>query len=79
MEDYKKWELDWVNTLTANMVRIFFAFLILIYIIFTISFIGNIDNDNTKIIALIVYMFSVVKLLSWIGYPTLEYKLRKKK
>ena len=79
IEDYKRFELDWKNTLLANIIGILFIFVAIIYIFFTLSFISSINNDNTKIIALIVFMFSTIKIITFIGYPTLQYKLREKK
>ena len=79
MEDYRDMQLDVRSTLIANLFHMFLGFIILIYIIFIVNFIGEIEDASIQIIALIVFMFSTVKLLSWCGYPTIEYKPRNKK
>ena len=76
MEDNKDFELDVKKTLIAN---IFYSILLLFmftFMFFTLKFIFilSIINPDTQLIALIVYMFSVIGLLAWIGYPDLQFK-----
>lgn len=79
INDYKKWELDIRNTIIANLFGFSFMCVVFLYIVFTISFISEINDINTKLIGLIVFMFSVIKLMQFIGHPYLEYKERRKK
>jgi len=74
MEDFKEFELDIKKTL---MVNIFYSLLLMFigfYMFFTLKFLTTITDPNTQVIALIVYMFSLIKLLGWVGYPDLQFK-----
>jgi len=76
LEDRQKWMLDWKSTLLSNSFLIFFLILVFVYMWYTLAFVTSIENENTQLIALIVYMFSVLKLLTMTGQPTIHYKER---
>lgn len=77
-EFYKKWKVDIWNTLFANIVPMLFLFVVFTYIHLTLDFLNSIeDNINMQLIALLVYIFSVVKILSYVRVDRLQYKRRK--
>jgi uncharacterized membrane protein YdbT with pleckstrin-like domain len=78
MEEYKNYKVDIKNTILANIPFIFFGLIVISFLFFVSIFLGKIEDPNTQLIALIVFMFTFIKLVSFIGYPQMHYKLRDK-
>lgn len=66
-----KFKIDWEKTGLSLFIMLFFGILVLVYIITYADLTETIEDQSIKVIALIVFSFSVVKLVSWIGYPTI--------
>ena len=76
IEDYDKYVLDVERTAFSNIPFAIYVILISMFIIKGFIFLDSLASDDTKVLGLIVFLFSVVKLFGWVGSPNLEYKPR---
>jgi hypothetical protein len=76
--DLKDVVLDWKQTLFSNMVTIMFMGLIALFTLLSQKTISTMQEPN-QLIAIIVFMFAIVKMLSMLGQPTIVYRSKTKK
>ena len=76
MQDSDNYVLDVPSTVVSNMVPIAFLILISVFVIVGAQFIGTFDSEEAKLLGVLVWMFSVVRLMGWVQMPNLEYKPR---
>ena len=78
IEDSDNYVLDVWNTIMANIYYIFIIILCFVFVIKSYVFLYTLDDDNTKLLGLIVMVFATIKLITWIPLPHLEFKPRLK-
>ena len=72
----KEWKLDKTATFIANLLPMLFLLIVLIFIVYGATFMASIENDNTQIIFSIVYLYSVIRVISLSVGVSLHYKPR---
>ena len=77
MQDSDNYVLDVPSTVVSNMVPIAFLILIGVFVIVGVQFIGTFDSEEAKLLGVLVWMFSAVRLIGWVQMPNLEYKPRR--
>lgn len=74
-EDCENYELDIKRTLISNIPCIIYLLLIGIFVVKCAGFLTTLESQEVRLISSIVYMLSVVRLMSWsVGMPNLEYR-----
>lgn len=73
----REYKVDIGRTLVGSVVNIMFGLLVLLFMVFYLGWVGSIEDENIVLIAMIVFCFSVIRLLSMIGQPTICYTERK--
>lgn len=76
IDEYDKYVLDWTNTIFSNFFWFFYVVIISSFMQSTLIFLSALASNETTLIGFIVFLFSVVQLVKWIGLPNLEYKPR---
>lgn len=75
-ETAEKYELDIPRTLISNSLGFMFLILIFAYVFTWTTVLQQFTQETTKLVAVIVFAFSTVKLVAWILPVNFEYKLR---
>ena len=69
--------LDVNKTLISNIPFFMYVLLIGVFVIKCAGFLGTLESQEVRLLGAVIYMFSVVRLMSWsVGMPNLEYKPR---
>ena len=76
INDTDRYVLDVPSTLVSNIAPIAFLILISVFVMVGAQFIGTFDSEEAKLLGVLVWMFSVVRLMGWVQMPNLEYKPR---
>lgn len=73
--EYENYELDITKTLISNISFFIYLLLIAVFVVKCAEILTSFESQEVRLIGAIVYMFSVVRLVSWsIDMPNLEYK-----
>ena len=76
MEEDKEYTLDLWETLLRNIPMAPFFVLIIAYVMGFTRFMKELEGESTQLLAVIIFAFSFVKLVAWIGHPTITLKHR---
>lgn len=77
IEDSDKYVLDVKHTIISNTPYSLLLLVIGMFIIKGFSILHTFESEEMFLLGFIVFMFTSVKLLSWIRMPNLEYKPRR--
>jgi len=70
-------EFDLKGTLLSNVMWFPFTGVLLFFVIKFINLIESFQNEELKLLATIIICISSIRLLSWIGSPTILFKTRR--
>jgi hypothetical protein len=73
MNEYNIKNLDIKETLLSNIIYVLFLILIFYFIINMINIIKNLD-ETIKLLTLIIFCFTFIKLISMVGKPIIVFK-----
>jgi len=73
MENVEK--LDIKETIISNVLWLMFGGLLIYVVIMLIQMASRFQTQELQLLALIIVCFTSIKLLMWIGHPTLVFKL----
>jgi len=77
IEDCENYELDIKRTVILNILCVFYLLLVGVFIIKCAGLLTTLESQEVRLIGGMVYMFSVVRLMSWsVGMSNLESKPR---
>ena len=74
MENVEK--LDIKETIISNILWLMFGGLLIYVVIMLIQMASRFQTQELQLLALIIVCFTSIKLLMWIGHPTLVFKLK---
>ena len=78
MEDKDDFVLNVKDTIIVNVYSTIFLGGVFLFIIKGFAFLNNLATEDTKILGLIVMVFAIMKLLTMIPIPKIEYKRMEK-
>ena len=73
-ENEKDFVLNIRDTIIVNIFSSVFLGAVFLFIVKGFTFLNQLATEDTKLLGLIVMVFAVIKLLTMIPYPKLEYK-----
>jgi Mn2+/Fe2+ NRAMP family transporter len=77
--EYMDYKVDLKQTFYANFFWLWMITIVICFIILAASKLNDIKDETIKLLFLIVWCFTTVKLLNWMGAPIIRLKKELKK
>lgn len=77
LEDLSKYKIDILNTIFGNILWITLMCFIFLYMFYCFDYVTQVESTTERLIILIVFMLSTVRLVKWCGHPHIAWRRRK--